>query len=42
MVSYANSDCSFLGSDYASFITGTCMEITGGKFCVQNPSDAWT
>ena len=32
----------FLASDYASFITGTCMEITGGKFCVQNPSDAWT
>ena len=31
----------FLASDYASFITGTCMEITGGKFCVQNPSDAW-
>ena len=28
-------------SDHASFITGTCMEITGGKFCVQNPSDAW-
>lgn len=32
----------FLASDYASFITGTCMEITGGKFCVQNPADAWT
>jgi len=32
----------FLASDYASFITGTCIEITGGKFCVQNPSDAWT
>jgi NAD(P)-dependent dehydrogenase (short-subunit alcohol dehydrogenase family) len=32
----------FLASDYASFITGTCVEITGGKFCVQNPSDAWT
>ena len=31
----------FLASDYASFITGTCMEVTGGKFCVQNPSDAW-
>jgi 3-oxoacyl-[acyl-carrier protein] reductase len=31
----------FLASDYASFITGTCLEITGGKFCVQNPSDAW-
>ena len=31
----------FLASDHASFITGTCMEITGGKFCVQNPTDAW-
>ncbi|OGA13118.1 MAG: hypothetical protein A3H32_19140 [Betaproteobacteria bacterium RIFCSPLOWO2_02_FULL_63_19] len=31
----------FLASDYASFITGTCLEITGGKFCVQNPADAW-
>jgi 3-oxoacyl-[acyl-carrier protein] reductase len=31
----------FLASDKASFITGTCMEITGGKFCVQNPADAW-
>jgi 3-oxoacyl-[acyl-carrier protein] reductase len=31
----------FLASDKASYITGTCMEITGGKFCVQNPQDAW-
>ena len=31
----------FLASDKASFITGTCVEITGGKFCVQNPADAW-
>jgi NAD(P)-dependent dehydrogenase (short-subunit alcohol dehydrogenase family) len=31
----------FLASDCASFITGTCLEITGGKFCVQNPADAW-
>ncbi len=31
----------FLASDRASFITGTCLEITGGKFCVQNPADAW-
>jgi len=31
----------FLASDYASFITGTCVEIAGGKFCVQNPADAW-
>ena len=32
----------FLASDKASYITGTCIEITGGKFCVQNPQDAWT
>ncbi|MEW6664715.1 MAG: SDR family oxidoreductase [Thermodesulfobacteriota bacterium] len=31
----------FMASDKASYITGTCMEITGGKFCVQNPQDAW-
>jgi NAD(P)-dependent dehydrogenase (short-subunit alcohol dehydrogenase family) len=31
----------FLASDKASFITGTCIEVTGGKFCVQNPQDAW-
>lgn len=31
----------FLASDKASYITGTCLEITGGKFCVQNPQDAW-
>jgi 3-oxoacyl-[acyl-carrier protein] reductase len=31
----------FLASDKASYITGTCVEITGGKFCVQNPQDAW-
>jgi len=31
----------FLASEKASFITGTCIEITGGKFCVQNPRDAW-
>jgi 3-oxoacyl-[acyl-carrier protein] reductase len=32
----------FLASDKASYITGTCIEISGGKFCVQNPQDAWT
>lgn len=32
----------FLASDYAAYITGTCVEISGGKFCVQNPQDAWT
>lgn len=31
----------FLASEKASFITGTCLEVTGGKFCVQNPTDAW-
>ena len=31
----------FLASDCASYISGTCVEITGGKFCVQNPADAW-
>lgn len=31
----------FLASDKASFITGICMEISGGKFCVQNAADAW-
>jgi NAD(P)-dependent dehydrogenase (short-subunit alcohol dehydrogenase family) len=31
----------FLASDKASYITGTCVEITGGKFCVQNPQDGW-
>ncbi len=32
----------FLASDKASYITGTCLEVTGGKFCVQNPADAWS
>jgi 3-oxoacyl-[acyl-carrier protein] reductase len=31
----------FAASDYASYITGTFIEIAGGKFCVQNPSGAW-
>jgi len=31
----------FLASEKASFITGICLEISGGKFCVQNPADAW-
>lgn len=31
----------FLASDYASYITGTCLEISGGKFSTQNPSVAW-
>jgi 3-oxoacyl-[acyl-carrier protein] reductase len=32
----------FLASDCSSYITGTCVEITGGKFCVQNPAAAWS
>ncbi|MCR1899365.1 SDR family oxidoreductase [Irregularibacter muris] len=31
----------FLASEYASYITGTFIEISGGKFCVQNPSAVW-
>ena len=31
----------FMASDKASYITGTHIEISGGKFCVQNPGDAW-
>lgn len=31
----------FLASDYASYITGTCLEISGGKFATQNPKAAW-
>ncbi|MDR3565688.1 MAG: SDR family NAD(P)-dependent oxidoreductase [Negativicutes bacterium] len=32
----------FLASDAASYITGTAIEITGGKFCIQNPEVPWT
>lgn len=32
----------FLASDAAAFITGAGIEISGGKFCVQNPHYAWT
>lgn len=31
----------FMASDAASFMTGTHIEISGGKLCVQNPMDAW-
>ncbi len=32
----------FAASDKASYITGTFIEISGGKLCVQNPQDAWS
>jgi 3-oxoacyl-[acyl-carrier protein] reductase len=31
----------FLASDEAKYIAGTCVEVTGGKFCVQDPQTAW-
>lgn len=31
----------FLASDYARYITGTALEISGGKMCAQNPARAW-
>ncbi len=31
----------FLASDAASYITGTDLEISGGKFAVQIPGDCW-
>lgn len=31
----------FLASDAASYINGVSIEITGGKFCVQNPMYSW-
>jgi len=31
----------FMSSDAASFMTGTHVEISGGKLCVQNPMNAW-
>ena len=32
----------FMASDKATYITGSYVEISGGKFCVQNPEAAWT
>ena len=31
----------FLASSKASYITGTGLPVTGGKFCVQNPAVPW-
>ena len=31
----------FMASDLAGYITGTCIEISGGKFSTQNPMKAW-
>lgn len=31
----------FLASDEADYLTGTFLEISGGKFCVQNPDMPW-
>lgn len=31
----------FLASDRAEYINGVSIEITGGKFCVQNPRYSW-
>lgn len=31
----------FLSSSQASYINGVSIEITGGKFCVQNPQYSW-
>jgi NAD(P)-dependent dehydrogenase (short-subunit alcohol dehydrogenase family) len=31
----------FLASDAARYITGTEIEVTGGKFAVQNPKLTW-
>lgn len=31
----------FLSSSEASYLTGTFIEISGGKLCVQNPGFAW-
>ncbi|MCL2123730.1 MAG: SDR family oxidoreductase [Desulfovibrionaceae bacterium] len=32
----------FLASDLASFITGSGIEVSGGRYCVQNPYMPWS
>ena len=31
----------FAASDLASYVTGTFIEMSGGKYCVQNPTAGW-
>lgn len=31
----------FLASEAAAYITGTYLEVSGGKLCVQNPDSCW-
>lgn len=31
----------FMASDLAGYISGTCIEISGGKYSTQNPAFAW-
>jgi hypothetical protein len=30
-----------MASDAADYMTGTCLEISGGKYAVQNARAAW-
>lgn len=32
----------YLLSDESAYLTGSFIEISGGKLCVQNPADAWS
>lgn len=31
----------FMASDYAGYVSGSVVEVDGGKFCAQNPHLAW-